>query len=53
LKILISTEIKDEKRAVHIDDNPNPDFHVEEQELKELLKESRYGHWSDKAKEGA
>ncbi len=52
MKLTIEEQIKDRKRAIYIDDNPDPSYHVEENELQDLLKEVRYGYWSDNPKKG-
>ena len=44
MKITIDPPI-DDRRAVHFDDSPNPDFYIKEDELQELLKES--GHYRE------
>jgi tetratricopeptide (TPR) repeat protein len=52
MKIKISEKFDNEKRAVYIDENPEPDYFVEEDELQEFLRETRYGHWSNNSQKG-
>ena len=52
MKIKIIEKSDSGKRAVYIDESPAPDYFIEEDELQGLLKESRYGHWSDNSQKG-
>ena len=45
-------ELVDGNRGVFIDDNPEPNYYIEENELQNLLKETRLGLWSNDQIEG-
>jgi len=52
MKVKVEEEVEKGKRGIILDDSHKPSYYVEENELQDLLKEARYGEWSDLQEEG-